>query len=122
MNPETRIQNQAFIDVGQRDDVMIWRQVSATVRAYSNPQQVLKIGQPGMADACMGVAVTITPDMVGKRVAILCQPEFKTARGKQRDAQEKWERAITAIGGIYRLIRSPDELLQMVEDVKNGKW
>lgn len=120
---ETReVQNPAFLAVGTRNDVMIWRQQVGLYRLYHNPEIAVEIGRAGMADSCMGVAVTITPDMVGKRVAVLCQPEFKTAKGKQAEAQHRWQRAVTAIGGIYRLIRSPEELLKMVEDVQRGRW
>lgn len=93
---ETReVQNPAFLAVGTRDDVMIWRQQVGLFRLYHNPEIPIEIGKAGMADSCMGVKVRITPDMVGKEVAILCQPEFKTARGKQAEAQQRWERAIS---------------------------
>jgi hypothetical protein len=123
MQKEIReVQNPAFLAVGSRGDVMIWRQFSGKVRAYSDPSVVFKIGTPGMADSCMGVEVTITPEMVGKRVAILCQPEFKTAKGKQSAEQKKWEKAVRSIGGVYAVIRSPADLVALIEKVQRGQW
>ena len=75
-----------------------------------------------MSDAGMIVAVTITPDMVGKTIGVAVQPEFKTSRGKQRERQEDWQRAVEQRGGIYRLVRSAAEMLRLVEDVKRGRW
>ena len=88
---------------------------------YANETNIL-VGQPGMSDAGAIVRVTITPDMVGRTVGIAVQPEFKTARGRQREAQENWQAAVEQRGGIYELVRTPAEMVDLVERVQRGHW
>ncbi len=90
-NRETRTaSNPALLAVGQRRDVMAWKQPTGVFRAYDNPAQVVKVGTPGQSDAMMVVAVTITQEMVGKTVGVAVAAEFKTATGRQRDNQAAW--------------------------------
>lgn len=122
-NRETReTQNPALLAVGARPDVLIWRQQSGLFRAYDDPTRIVRVGLPGMSDAGAIVAVTITPEMVGRTVGIAVQPEFKTKTGRQREAQERWDQAVTQRGGIYALIRSPDEMTALVDRVQHGHW
>lgn len=121
-NPETRVQNASFLAVGQRRDTMIWRQQVGKYRHLNEPNLIVSIGVPGMADSMGVVQVTITPDMVGKKIGVAIAPEFKTKTGRQAEAQKLWQAAFEARGGVYRLIRSPEEMVQLVEDVKNGRW
>lgn len=119
---ETRtVQNPALLAVGARPDVLIWRQQVGVFRAVDSPERIVRIGQPGMADAGAIVRVTITPDMVGKTIGVAVQPEFKTATGRQREAQGHWQAAVEARGGVYRLVRSPAEMVDLVEDVQRGR-
>lgn len=120
---ETReTQNPALLAVGARPDVLIWRQQVGLFRAFHNPERVVHVGQPGMSDAGAIVRVTITPDMVGRTVGIAVQPEFKTAMGRQREAQERWQAAVEQRGGVYQLVRSPAEMVDLVERVRRGHW
>lgn len=124
MNPETKIQNEAVLEVGLRDDVLIWRQHVGLFHPYKRPAITIEIGEPGMADLGAIVAVTITPEMVGRTVGIAVQPEVKTLAkdSKQRKSQEKWEAAVKMVGGIYALIRSPDDLVALIDRVQRGQW
>lgn len=122
-NRETReTQNPALLAVGARSDVLVYRQQSGLFRSYDDPQRVVRVGQPGMADAAMVVAVTITPDMVGRTIGVACQPEFKTDTGRQTQAQRGWQQAVELRGGVYRLVRSPADMLALVDDVQAGRW
>lgn len=122
-NRETnQVQNPALLAVGARPDVLIWRQQSGVFRTYDDPSRVVRIGVPGLADSMAVVAVTITPDMVGKTIGVAVAPEFKTATGKQSQAQQLWQRAFEARGGVYRLVRSAADMLGLVDDVQRGHW
>lgn len=121
-NRETRtVQHPALLAVGARPDVLAWRQQAGLFRAYDNPDRVVRVGLPGMADAGMIVAVTITPDMVGKTIGVAVQPEFKAGRGQQSEPQQNWQRAVEARGAVYRLVRSPNDMQQLVADVQHGR-
>ncbi len=122
-NKETTIiQNPAMLAAGCLDDVLIWRQQSGVFRAYDDPRRLVRVGEPGMADAGMIVAVTITPDMVGKRVGIAAQVEFKRPGARQNNDQKNWQRFIEAHGGQYAVITSADEMLAAVEKIRSGDW
>lgn len=120
---ESKIMNAAMLAVGQRRDVIVNRQHVGKYRALFG-DAVISIGTPGMADLSLAVSCTITPEMVGKTIAIACEAEFKThkAGSKQSEAQRLREIAFTRIGGVYRVCRSPEDLVALVEDVKVGKF
>ena len=118
----TYTQNPAMLAVGARPDVLVWRQQSMMVRAMDNPERLIRVGLPGMADAGLIVAVEITPEMVGRTVGVAVQAEFKTPTGKQADAQRNWQRAVEARGGIYQLVRSADDMTALVDRVQRGEW
>jgi hypothetical protein len=113
-------QNPSLLAVGMRPDVLVWRQQVGVFRAMDNPDRIVKVGVPGMADSGMVVAVVVTPEMVGKTIGVMVQPEYKTAKGRQREAQKDWQAAVEKRGGIYRLVRSAEEMTQLVADVQNG--
>lgn len=120
---ETReVQNPALLAVGARPDVLIWRQHVGLFRTFHNPDRLVHVGQPGMSDAAAIVKVTITPDMVGKTVGIAVQPEFKTRTGRQREDQQNWQAAVEARGGIYELVRTPEQMIDLVARVQRGEF
>ena len=120
-NAETNLQNAAFDAVGQHDDVMIWRQQSGVFRSMTDKDRIVRVGVTGMTDSMMVVGVTITPDMIGKRIGVAVGIEFKTETGRQSDAQRRWQKAFEARGGVYRLVRSATDIVQLVENVKSGE-
>lgn len=118
----THAQNPALLAVGQRLDVLVWRQQSGLFRTFNAPHTPVRVGLPGISDAGMIVAVKITPDMVGKTIGVACQPEFKTTKGKQSLAQRSWQHAVEQRGGIYQLVRSEQDMIDLVERVQRGEW
>ena len=121
-NGETKVQNAALLAVGQRPDVLAMRLQSGVFRAYDDPDKIVRIGQPGLPDTMMLVATQITPDMIGKTIAVAVAAEIKTAKGRQSEAQRNWQAAFEARGGIYRLIRSPGEMAALADEVQRGDW
>jgi len=120
-NRETvEVQIPAMLAVGQRPDVLIWRQQAGLFRAYDNPRRVVRVGIPGASDAMAIVAVTITPDMVGQTLGVAVAPEFKTTDGRQRAAQRDYQRAVEQRGGLYVVCRSPDDLTQAIEHLQHN--
>lgn len=120
-NRETRTaQNPALLAVGARPDVLAWRQQSGLF--FTREGNPVRVGVPGLADSLMVVAVTITPDLVGRTVGVAVAAEFKTDTGRQSPAQARWQDAFTKRGGVYRLVRSAADMLALVADVKAGRW
>lgn len=121
-NQETNEQNAALIAVGTDPHVMVWRNQTGVFRAMDDPDRIIKVGNKGAPDALGVVMVTVTPDMVGKTIGVAIAPEFKTAKGKASVDQKNWGAAFIRRGGLWRLIRSPDEMRAFVDDVKCGRW
>lgn len=117
-NKETRtVQNPAMLAASQLG-ALAWRQQSGLF--YTREGIPVRVGLPGMSDCGMIVSLTITPDMVGRTIGVAVQTEFKTHRGQQSEAQHNWQQAVEQRGGIYRLIRSPDEMIGLIKCVNNG--
>lgn len=114
------VQNPAMLAVGARPDVLAVRQQSGVF--FTRTGEPVRVGFPGLADAYMIVATTITPEMVGRTVGLCVQAEFKTADGRQRPEQKTWQQAVQQRGGIYELVRSPEQMVDLVERVKRGQW
>ena len=58
--------------------------------------------------------MTITPDMVGQRVAVFTSIEVKTPTGRLTPAQQAWLGAVHnagGIAGIARSVRDANEIL-----------
>lgn len=122
-NRETKtVAHPALLAVGTKQDVLVWKQPVGLFRALNDPERKVFVGTPGQSDAMAVVQVTITADMVGKTVGVAVAPEFKTSKGAQSERQENWQTAFTRRGGIYRLVRSEADMLQLVDDVQAGRW
>lgn len=67
------------------------------------------VGGKGAADLLGWRTVTITPEMVGQRVAVFTSLEVKSATGRVRPEQERWLAAVRAAGGIAGVVRSVAE-------------
>ena len=66
---------------------------------------------PGSGDLIGWRSVTITPDMVGQRLAVFVSLECKARDGRVRQDQARWHRAVTEAGGISAIVRSEDAAL-----------
>lgn len=71
----------------------------------------------GSADGIGWRTITITPDMVGQRVAVFLSVEAKYRSGRLEPAQRTWDRNVREAGGISVVARSPeqahDDILQV---------
>ena len=116
-NRETReVQNPAFLAVGGDPDVLILRQQSGLF--FTRNGVPVRVGVPGVSDAILAVRVRITPEMVGRDVALFAAAEFKTATGRASADQRVFAAACAARSVPYRLIRSAAAMLDYIKDLK----
>jgi hypothetical protein len=64
----------------------------------------------GSGDLIGWHTITITPDMVGDRVALFVSAEAKEGKGKLEADQRNWRDQVNAAGGIAIEVRSIDDL------------
>jgi hypothetical protein len=63
----------------------------------------------GSADLIGWKQVTITPDMVGQKVAVFASIEVKTPTGRLTPEQQIWLGAVQAAGGVAGIARSVED-------------
>ena len=69
----------------------------------------VRVGVPGESDLQGWRTITITPDMVGTRIAQFVAVEVKTARGTLTQEQRDYLRTVSDAGGVAVVARSlPD--------------
>lgn len=120
----THVQNPALLAVGARRDVLAYRQQSGVFRAMDNPRRIVTVGTTGLADCALIVKVRITQDMVGKDIGAAVQAEFKTFKkgSAQSEGQEDWQRNVEERGGIYQVVKSAQEMTELIDRVQRGDW
>lgn len=98
---------------------------NGSVRLLRNNTGVLqdKNGRPvqfglakGSADLIGWKTVTVTPEMVGQRVAVFTSIEVKTATGRLRPEQEQWMKVVRGAGGIAGVARSVEDAEALVRE------
>jgi hypothetical protein len=84
-------------------------------------------GRPVQFGLCKGSAdligwrtVTVTPDMVGQRIAVFTSIEVKTPTGRLRPEQQQWLDAVQAAGGIAGVARSVEDAQRLTMADQGG--
>jgi len=68
---------------------------------------------PGSGDLVGWTTITVTPEMVGRKVAVFTSIEAKTENDRIREDQVVWARNVRSAGGIAKIIRAHgDQLLE----------
>ena len=67
----------------------------------------------GSADLIGWRTVTITPEMVGRQVAVFTSIEVKTPTGRVKPEQQQWLDAVQSAGGIAGVARSVEDALRI---------
>lgn len=114
-NAETTLQQQIRLALGTRTDLRLFRN---QVGQLPDP----RTGRPvqfglarGSADLIGWRTITITPDMVGQRIAVFTSIEVKTPRGRIRPEQHAWLGAVLSAGGIAGIARSVTDAVTIVQ-------
>lgn len=69
----------------------------------------------GFSDLFGWRTVTVTPDMVGRKIAVFTAIECKTQRGRLRPEQESFLRAVRESGGFAGVARSADDARAIID-------
>lgn len=126
-SPEALIARQILLAVGAAPDITLFRNNTGQGwqgerSAASNQHQIILVKpRPLHAGLCEGSSdyigfksVEITPDMVGRRLAVFTAVEVKTGRGVTSAQQAAFIAAVLQAGGIAGVARSPDEAKRLL--------
>jgi hypothetical protein len=115
---ERPIQQQILAALGSRNDVRLFRNNTGQgwvgkLVCHTNGTAVIANARPlhaglikGAADLVGWQSVVITPDMVGRRVAIFCSIECKGEHGRATPEQHTWQDNVLLAGGISVITNS----------------
>ena len=113
-NAETTLQQQIRLALGTRSDLRLFRN---QVGQLPDP----RTGRPvqfglarGSADLIGWRTITITPDMVGRQLAVFTSIEVKTPTGRVRPEQHAWLSTVQQSGGIAGIARSVADASQII--------
>jgi hypothetical protein len=113
-NAETDLQQRIRLALGTRSDLRLFRN---QVGQLPDP----RTGRPvqfglarGSADLIGWRTITITPDMVGRQVAVFTSIEVKTPTGRIRPEQQAWLSTVQQSGGIAGIARSIADATQII--------
>lgn len=126
---ENPIQKKIMLALGSRPDVRIFRNNVGngffgkvfeesgrclTLIDYRRVQFGLEVGS---SDLIGFKSITITPDMVGKRVAVFLSPEVKKPGQTGKSHQQAWRDMVNSFGGISGIVKSVEEAQELVGEV-----
>jgi hypothetical protein len=112
MKHETALHRRMLLELG-RGSARLFRQ-NVGVATFPDGARVVYGLTPGSSDLIGWNSVEITPDMVGKRVAVFCAIEVKTQTGRLSRAQENFLEAVKRAGGRAGVARSVEEAQQII--------
>lgn len=69
----------------------------------------------GSADLIGWKTVTITPDMVGQKIAMFVSLEVKDTKGRARPEQQIWYDMVRSMGGIAVIAHSVEEATEKLK-------
>lgn len=108
MKSETALQNEIRLEIGKLKNARLFRN---NVGMINGVQFGLCVGS---SDLIGFQSVTITPEMVGQKVAIFTAIEVKTETGKVSPAQIKFTEMVNKFGGIGAIVRSVNEAVEVL--------
>lgn len=72
----------------------------------------------GSSDLIGWTSIEITPEMIGKKIAIFTALEIKTQTGKISKEQTNFIETVNRFGGIASVLRSVDDLNNLFDNIK----
>lgn len=74
----------------------------------------------GSSDLIGWVPMVVTPEMVGKRVAVFASIEVKTANTRTTPVQHAWIQAVNTAGGIAMIEQDPLKVMNKILEIKRA--
>ena len=118
-NAETTLQQQIRLALGTHPQTRLFRNQVGSLPDPRTGRLVTFGLARGSADLIGWRTVTITPDMVGHRLAVFTSIEVKTPTGRVRPDQAAWMGAVQAAGGIAGIARSVDDATAILANLAN---
>ena len=113
-NPESVIQKKIMDGLKKLPLVKLWR--NNTGAADAGGGRLVHFGLCiGSSDLIGWKTIVITPDMVGRKVAVFTAIEIKTATGRLTERQAEFVDRVLDAGGVAGCVRSLKEALDLLD-------
>jgi len=77
----------------------------------------VQAGMIRIGDRLIRMAAAGTADLIGVYRGRAVAIEVKTPKGRQADSQREWEQAWITAGGVYRVVRSAADTLELLQEL-----
>ena len=116
---EINIQNLSLVEASKDKDVFVFRNQTGVFKTMDG-RNTVRVGLNGAADSFGLLKYKVKPEDVGRELCLFFAAEFKTKNGRQSDDQKNWQAKIESLNAPYRLIRSPEEMIKFIDDIKSS--
>lgn len=113
---ETHLQQEIRLALGTRPDLRIFRNNCGSLPDPRTGRPVQFGLARGSADLIGWRTVTVTPDMVGQKLAVFTSIEVKTPAGRLTPAQRNWLNTVRDAGGIAGVARNLGDALRILSE------
>jgi hypothetical protein len=113
-NDETIIQQRIRLELGREPSLRLFRNNTGSLPDPRTKRPVQFGLCKGSADLIGWKQVTITPDMVGRKMAVFASIEVKTPTGRLTPEQSNWLSVVQAAGGVAGVARSVEDAQQIL--------
>lgn len=111
---ETPIQNKILKVLGGRPDTRLFRNNRGA--AWAPNGRIVKYGvAPGGSDLIGWRVLTVTPEMIGQRVAVFVAIEVKGPLGRPSSAQKNFINRVKMAGGLAGVAKNTDQALNILD-------
>ena len=110
---ESGEQSRIMLALGGTQNIRIFRNNCGVAR-FPDGSTVRYGLCPGSADLIGWREITITPEMVGTKVAQFLSVECKAPKGRTTDKQDAWFFAVKRGGGVALVARSVDDVRHLL--------
>jgi hypothetical protein len=114
-NAETTLQQQIRLALGTQSDAKLFRNQVGSLPDPRTGRLVTFGLARGSADLIGWRSIVVTPDMVGRRIAVFTSIEVKTPTGRIRPEQQAWLGVVQGAGGIAGVARSVGDACRIIE-------
>ncbi|NIO83420.1 MAG: VRR-NUC domain-containing protein [Candidatus Aminicenantes bacterium] len=109
-----------FKEIGGRPDVRLFRNNCGTAIMPDGSYVKYGLCNPGGSDLIGWRSITITPDMVGRRVALFTAIEVKSGKGRPDKDQRNFIKQVKKAGGLAGVARSPASAEKIIDLPKDN--
>lgn len=113
---EIPIMRRVMYALSQLPGVRVFRN-NVGVAKYDNGQRVKYGLIPGSSDLIGWRTITVTPDMVGREIAVFVAIETKAPGGHITNKQDNFITRVKKSGGIAGIVKSEEEAKRLVEEI-----